>query len=151
MHFTRPPSAWSFSILKARILSVNRGMTEITQYSPEELRGQPATFILDDEHKEEIAFLLGRVIRGEIASYRAERRCLRKDGLFIWVRSSVSMMKPGGGPGHIVALCEDITDQKQAREKLRHQALHDPLTGLPNRRHFEQALNAAIEGAARRR
>jgi diguanylate cyclase (GGDEF)-like protein/PAS domain S-box-containing protein len=134
---------------EGRFLSVNKGMTEITQYSAEELRGRPVVFLLDDEQKDESASALARVVRGEIASYRAERRCTRKDGVAIWMRSSVSMMKPGGGPGYIVALCEDITDQKQAREKLRHQALHDPLTGLPNRRHFEQSLNTAIEEATR--
>jgi diguanylate cyclase (GGDEF)-like protein/PAS domain S-box-containing protein len=134
---------------EGRFVSVNKGMTEITQYSAEELLGRPVAFILDDAHKSESANNLARVARGEIGAYRAERRCIRKDGISIWMRSSVSMMQPGGGPGYIVALCEDITDRKQAREKLRHQALHDPLTGLPNRRHFEQSLNAAIEGAAR--
>jgi diguanylate cyclase (GGDEF)-like protein/PAS domain S-box-containing protein len=132
---------------EGRFLSVNKGMTEITQYSAEELQGQPVAFLLDDEHKD--ANALARMLRGENASYRTERRCTRKDGVAIWMRSSVSIMRPGGGPGYIVALCEDITDQKQAREKLRHQAMHDSLTGLPNRRHFEQSLDAAIQGAAR--
>ncbi len=135
--------------LEGKFLSVNKGLTEITHYAAEELRGRPATFIIDEPHREDSARLLASVIRGEIDSYRAERRCIRKDGVAIWIRNSVSMMKAGQGPAYVVVLCEDITDQKQAREKLRHQALHDPLTGLPNRRHFEQSLKAAIEGAGR--
>jgi diguanylate cyclase (GGDEF)-like protein/PAS domain S-box-containing protein len=135
--------------LEGRFLSVNKGMTDITQYSAEELRGRPVSFVIAEEQKGEVAEALARVVRGEIVSYRAERRCFRKDGFSIWMRSSVSMMRSSNGPGYIVALCEDITDQKQAREKLRYQAMHDPLTGLPNRRHFEQSLNSAIEGAAR--
>lgn len=37
----------------------------------------------------------------------------------------------------------------EATAQLAHQALHDPLTGLPNRRAFEQALEASV-GASRR-
>lgn len=131
--------------LEGRVLSANRGMTEIMHYAAEELRGRHVTLVLGEDRQGEIAHIVARVVSGEIGSWRAERRCFRKDGISIWMRSSISMMKPG----YIVVLCEDITDQKQAREKLRYQAMHDPLTGLPNRRHFEQALNAAIEGAAR--
>ncbi|SFK67655.1 PAS domain S-box-containing protein/diguanylate cyclase (GGDEF) domain-containing protein [Paenibacillus sp. 1_12] len=44
---------------------------------------------------------------------------------------------------HIIA--KDITEEKQSKEKVQHLAYHDELTGLPNRRRFNQVLAEAIE------
>lgn len=43
---------------------------------------------------------------------------------------------------------EDVTKQARLAESLRHQALHDHLTGLPNRAHLSQRLTAALDRAA---
>ncbi|MBE7679640.1 EAL domain-containing protein [Paenibacillus sp. P13VS] len=41
-------------------------------------------------------------------------------------------------------LIKDITEEKQAQEMIRHQATHDPLTGLPNRRKLDEVLAETI-------
>src|SRR5207302_7679501 len=50
-------------------------------------------------------------------------------------------------PAHIVAMLEDISDRKQAEEDLVHRTLHDPLTELPNRIYFHDAVERAITAA----
>lgn len=50
--------------------------------------------------------------------------------------------------GH-VGTCIDITDRKRAEEQLRHQAFHDPLTGLPNRHLFMDRLQMATRRSRR--
>lgn len=55
--------------------------------------------------------------------------------------------------GHLqqyVGLFTDITEHKQAEEKLRYQAYHDPLTGLPNRLMYTEHLEMALPQAQRR-
>jgi len=42
-------------------------------------------------------------------------------------------------------LIKDITEETQAQENIRHQALHDPLTGLPNRRKLDEVLASTIQ------
>ncbi|OSM05132.1 hypothetical protein MAIT1_03283 [Magnetofaba australis IT-1] len=50
---------------------------------------------------------------------------------------------------HYVGLFSDITSRKMAEDRLKHQAHHDPLTGLPNRLLFEDRLHQAIASAQR--
>ena len=47
----------------------------------------------------------------------------------------------------VLAIVRDITDRKQAEEKVHHLAYHDNLTGLPNRQHFSNKLRRAIRHA----
>src|ERR1019366_519018 len=83
------------------------------------------------------------LLSGKVRSYRSERKVIRADGALVWCRVSVSLLQ-WKGELHTIALIEDITGQKRAREELARLALHDPLTGLPNRRHFEKSLEEAI-------
>jgi diguanylate cyclase (GGDEF)-like protein/PAS domain S-box-containing protein len=48
-----------------------------------------------------------------------------------------------------VASIEDITERKEAEDQLRHQAFHDPLTGLPNRQLLLDRLGRSVESARR--
>ncbi|MDA0365020.1 MAG: EAL domain-containing protein [Chloroflexi bacterium] len=50
----------------------------------------------------------------------------------------------------IVVNARDVTDRKTLEDQLRYQALHDVLTGLPNRALFHDRLEQALAGAARR-
>ena len=53
-----------------------------------------------------------------------------------------------GRPRFTVAIVDDITDRHELEERLRHQALHDPLTGLPNRTLFFERLEKALAAPA---
>ncbi len=61
---------------------------------------------------------------------------------------SSSEIEWDGEPAHLVTF-QDVTDRQQAEEANRHQAFHDDLTGLPNRAHFRDRLDKAIEHAAK--
>jgi diguanylate cyclase (GGDEF)-like protein len=54
-----------------------------------------------------------------------------------------------GAPAWFVAQVQDVTDARAAEQRLRHRALHDPLTGLPNRDLLMDHLSHALARASR--
>jgi diguanylate cyclase (GGDEF)-like protein/PAS domain S-box-containing protein len=52
-----------------------------------------------------------------------------------------------GEPQYLLTVIEDLTERKEAQARIRHMALHDPLTDLPNRTAFNEYLASAFEAA----
>jgi diguanylate cyclase (GGDEF)-like protein/PAS domain S-box-containing protein len=71
----------------------------------------------------------------------------RSDGTTIDVACTVAPLAENGAPAGAVVIFRDISEQKQMAE-LRHQAFHDTLTGLPNRRRFLNDLEDAMRRSA---
>ena len=79
-----------------------------------------------------------------------EYRFRHKDGSYHWLRDELQLVrdredKPVEIIGHLV----DISESKRLEEKLSHDALHDPLTGLPNRTLFRDRLEMMFARAKR--
>jgi diguanylate cyclase (GGDEF)-like protein len=71
------------------------------------------------------------------------------DGRRFWATLSLSRIDLEGEP-HILAVASDITELRALTEQLRHQATHDSLTGLANRRLLDRELGAAVDRAGTR-
>ena len=80
------------------------------------------------------------------AKGRWEYRLIARDGRVVWVidDEAVVARDPDGHPTMVQGILVDITDRKDLEDQLRHQALHDPLTGLPNRVLFVDRLAHAL-------
>jgi diguanylate cyclase (GGDEF)-like protein/PAS domain S-box-containing protein len=72
----------------------------------------------------------------------------RPDGSTYWVLLSIRPLTMGEQPAMVVGFV-DLTEQKEMEERLRHTALHDPLTGLPNRAMFFDLLRREMARASR--
>lgn len=82
-----------------------------------------------------------------VASDKTEIEILRGNGERGVAELSSSRIEWNGEPAHLLTI-HDITKRHQAEEATRHQAAHDDLTGLPNRAHFHDSLDKAIQRAA---
>ena len=119
---------------EGRWLQTNGRLCGFLGYSREELA--PLS-IRDITHPEDFGpdmVQKERLLRGEIPSFQMEKRYRRKSGDYMWGNLSVSLVRDAGGePEYLIAVIEDISQRKLAEQRAIEAALHDPLTGLPNR------------------
>ncbi|SFE92833.1 putative bifunctional diguanylate cyclase/phosphodiesterase [Blastococcus tunisiensis] len=112
--------------------------------------------VLDElAHPEDRAALrtaLEQLAAGEVAHHLVQQRYVHANGGVIWADTSVSVVRDSAGwPVHGVLQLVDVTGRRQAEELLAHHALHDGLTGLPNRRLLADRLDQALTRARRHR
>ncbi len=79
------------------------------------------------------------------SSFDVEHRLVQPDGDVRWLRSQARPETSGlSKTARMYGTAQDITEQKTVADALTHQALHDPLTGLPNRTLFRDRLEQAL-------
>ncbi len=138
--------------LDGRRFRANRALCEMLDCSEEDLLGENYLQHVYPDDREISTEHFQRVLEEGAGSYKLERRYLRTDGSVVWHLTSVSMIQDSkGNPSHFVCLHQDITERKQAEERLHHQAFHDLLTGLPNRQLFIDRLKQALRRTRRRK
>jgi diguanylate cyclase (GGDEF)-like protein/PAS domain S-box-containing protein len=140
----------SFCDLEDRIIAVNDAFCEMVGFSQDELVGRdsrPFTYIEDVGITEESR---RRSVLGLDDQSRYVKRYQRKDGRVIVVEVLRSPARDADDNILYFVFSErDITEERALTEQLSHQALHDPLTGLPNRALFDDRLSQAIARVAR--
>jgi diguanylate cyclase (GGDEF)-like protein len=122
-----------------RVVVANRRYAEIYGLAPQEIApGTPLSAILEARVRRGVH---GQADGAEpvelaIARTRQEESSITSlpDGRFI---SILGRPLPNGGT---ISTHEDVTDRKKAEARIAYMAMHDALTGLPNRRHFESEL-----------
>lgn len=118
--FERSAIGVAFSDARGRFLDVNPAYQKILGYTEEELRKLSFYDITPEEFRESNRTLAANLWSGKVKQYQFEKPYLRKDGTMVWVLLHASLV-PGAGnvPRFAMALCEDITERKQAEESLR--------------------------------
>lgn len=91
-----------------------------------------------------------RVMARRIDGYSLDKRFLRPDGVLVYASVSTRCVRRSNGMvDHFVTVVQDITERKQAEERIQKLAHHDALTGLPNRELLIDRLLQAVTRADR--
>jgi diguanylate cyclase (GGDEF)-like protein/PAS domain S-box-containing protein len=132
------------------IQSFNRAASELFGYSEREAIGQPFSMMVGPMHPGDFATHADakRQIFSTPGSRSAESVGRRRDGSTFTMELSLSDVELASGRIHIGCL-RDISERQLHTEALEHQALHDNLTGLPNRVLFADRVGHTIRTALR--
>jgi diguanylate cyclase (GGDEF)-like protein/PAS domain S-box-containing protein len=104
-------------------------------FPPEDIIGRDALSLAHPDDRERVAAqLTARLQASATATTEATQfRMSHADGTWRYVEAVVTDQRDRPSVSGYVANLRDITERKQVEDQLAHQALHDPLTGLPNR------------------
>ena len=131
-----------------RWLYVSPQIEGLLGYTPAEWLADPKLWwerIHPDDRDQVLADEEAILVSAGTKSEAAQYRMVTRDGRTIWVSDDASVIKNGSGASlYWSGILSDITDRKVLEEQLKHQAFHDPLTGLANRALFVDRVEHAL-------
>ena len=130
------------------VVYVNPAFCEITGYPREEVLGQNCRFLQGSDTDPEAIKAVRRGLE-QRTDIDVTLLNYRKDGTPFWNHLLIRpVLNTYGECTHFIGIQQDITPQKEQEAKIRFQATHDLLTGLPNQAAFTETLEELIRHSA---
>jgi diguanylate cyclase (GGDEF)-like protein/PAS domain S-box-containing protein len=127
--------------LDERLRYVSPSSVRIVGWRPNQLIGTPALAGINPEDLPEVQAIVDAIKRGEKEEARFTYRNAHRQNGEVWLESTMRVTRKGNGiVDGVVAISRDITEQKRLETRLETLAIEDSLTGLANRRRFDERL-----------
>ncbi|MER6674154.1 EAL domain-containing protein [Streptomyces sp. NPDC000983] len=138
--------------LEGNMLQVNGALVRMFGGAEHLVRGRKVMEWTHPEDAPQVWKLYEELVRGEREHYHVEKAFYRPDGTVLWTNLTVSLLRDADGdPEYQLVLMEDTTERRLLNLRLRYEATHDALTGLPNRTLFFERLEKALGAGAGQR
>ena len=148
--FTNAPIGIALIDMQGNWLQVNDSLCRILGHTREELKATTLHAIThpDDVTRDELS--LSDLLGGRIPSYQVEKRYRHAFGHHRWVLLTVSLVRDQHGePLYFMSQVQDISERKELATRQEYLIDHDFLTGLFNRRRFQEELAREVERMSR--
>ena len=133
------------------VVQVNASMCRLLGARAEDLLGRGLQALTHPDDLDAQINAMEALLKGDRSVAALETNYVRPDGKVVTGIMHCSMLRDQTGrPLYGVGQLQDITERKRVEQELAHRALHDPLTGLPNRLLFMERLGHALALAERR-
>lgn len=147
--FQATPIGSLLADIDGRVLKANQ--TFLSLHGTDPCAGAPESLLslAHPSDRPTLAAMLARLRSGGTAE-QCEVRFIRVDGTEWWGMTHLAVFRDADGKvQHLIVQIEDVTSQREARERLNHLALHDGLTGLPNRVLLDDRITQELSRATR--
>ena len=147
----RIPDNVFFKDINSRFVRISNSMAEYCGLTnPSQAINKTDADIFSKEHAKQALTDEREIIRTGQPIIEKEEKETWPDGHETWVLTTkVPLKNRSGGIIGTMGIAHNITDRKQAELRVRHMAMHDSVTGLPNRLLLEERLAQAIASARR--
>jgi diguanylate cyclase (GGDEF)-like protein/PAS domain S-box-containing protein len=146
--FAGSASGIALTALDGKVRRANAALAKTLNRTPAELT---ALSLFDLVHPEDVGVLregYQDLLAGRVHRLRAGRRLVGRDGEPMWATFVASVIRDAvGEPQQLLTIVDDDTEVSLLQRRLSHQALHDALTGLPNRQFFSTRLENLLREA----
>ncbi|GGI26223.1 diguanylate cyclase [Bradyrhizobium guangdongense] len=128
--------------LDERLRYVSPSSIRVVGWRPNQLIGTDALAGIHPEDRPHVQAVVDAMKRGDTDEARVTYRNVHRQKSEVWLESTMRVTrKDNGSVDGVVAISRDITEQKQLETRLETLAIEDSLTGLANRRRFDERLN----------
>jgi diguanylate cyclase (GGDEF)-like protein/PAS domain S-box-containing protein len=130
-----------FDAVNGKAMQINARYAEIVGRTRDEVLSMDWRLYSHPEELEENLHRVEMLMENKISGFSMDKRFIRPDGEEVWVNMTVTPFHSKTQKEHChLCMIEDITSRKKAEEEITYLSYYDPLTGLYNRRFYEEEL-----------
>lgn len=138
------------SVLDARgeIVFSSPSSAAVLGFPPGSTQGKSVFELMHPDDLGRLSAEFGTLLTERDGVLRLQCRVLKGNGSYGWFDITASNQMHNPALNGVVINARDVTQTRAFQERLAHEAEHDPLTGLPNRRRMQDALGTSLAGEA---